>query len=337
MAAAKLVFMTAQTNRRLGAGLFQTRVALFRLAWITACAAVPAFLPAFGPLSAVGQSNAAPRTAPLTNAPAWKPLDSVSHARISRWKPIFRGVAMCEGLTKFPRLLQVRAVRIDLREPTIGFLVTPRIGNGTNAWGGRTTSEFLTEFECQVALNGSVFDVFAKKRGDPMHVEGLSLSRGDFYLSTNRWDALLIGTNHQAWIGRSSMDTHGAYNGLSGFYALLIDGKNNGGMRDRHPRSAVGISRDGRYLILMAIDGRQPGYSESASTAEAAEWIRKLGAYNALNLDGGGSTALVIEGPYGVPVELNRPSGPPPGTERRVANHLGVYAQKLPARMPVLR
>jgi hypothetical protein len=126
------------------------------------------------------------------------------------------------------------------------------------------------------------------------------------------------------------MDARGAYNGLSGFYALLIDGRNNGGMKDRHPRSAVGISRNGLYLILMAIDGRQPGYSEGASTGETAEWIRKLGAFNALNLDGGGSTALVIEGPDGAPVELNRPCGPPPGVERQVANHLGVFAQRLP-------
>jgi exopolysaccharide biosynthesis protein len=116
---------------------------------------------------------------------------------------------------------------------------------------------------------------------------------------------------------------------LSGFYALLIDGRNNGGMKDRHPRSSVGISRNGRYLILMAIDGRQAGYSDGASTGETAEWMRKLGAFNALNLDGGGSTALAIEGPDGAPVVLNRPCGPPPGLERRVANHFGVFAQRL--------
>ena len=157
------------------------------------------------------------------------------------------------------------------------------------------------------------------------------MSRGDLFASTNRWDALLISTNRHAWIARWPVDAREAYNGLSGYYALLINGRNNGGMRDRHPRSAVGISRNGRYLILMAIDGRQPGYSESASTGETAEWIRKLGAYNALNLDGGGSTALVIEGPDGAPVVLNRPCGSPPGVERRVANHLGVFAQTLAA------
>jgi exopolysaccharide biosynthesis protein len=162
-----------------------------------------------------------------------------------------------------------------------------------------------------------------------VHVEGLSLSRGDFYESSNRWDAFLVDANRRVWIDRSPADAHGAYNGLSGFYALLINGKNNGGMKDRHPRSAVGISRSGRYLFLMAIDGRQPGYSESASTGETAEWLSKLGAYNAINLDGGGSTPLVIEGPDGLAVVLNRPRDPPPGLERRVANHLGVFAQRL--------
>jgi hypothetical protein len=260
---------------------------------------------------------------------AAKPGDSVAHAKITRWKPIFRGVEMCEGHSLVPRRLQVRAVRIDLREPTIDFLVTPRIGNGTNAWAARTTSEFLSEFKCQVALNGSIFDVFAKKRGDPIHVEGLSLSRGDFYQSTNLWDALLISTNRRAWVAHSPEGAHGAWNGLSGFYALLVDGRNFGTSTKLHPRSAVGVTRNERYLILMAVDGRQPGYSESASTAETAEWMRKLGAYNALNLDGGGSTALVIEGVDGAPVVLNRPCGPPPGTERRVANHLGVFAQRL--------
>jgi len=329
MAGGKVVFMTVETDRRFKAGLFPARAALLGVVSRAACRAVPAFLLAFGAMAAVAQSNPAPRVAIATNAPTWKPVDSVAHAWISRWTPIFRGVEMCEGSSEFPRPLRVHAVRINLREPTIDFLVTPRVDGGTRAWGARTTSEFLTEFKCQVALNGSIFDVFAKKRGDPIHVEGLSLSRGDFYLSTNRWDALLIGTNRQAWIARSAMDAGGAYNGLSGFYALLINGKNNGGMKDRHPRSAVGISRNGRYLILMAIDGRQPGYSESASTGETAEWIRKLGAYNALNLDGGGSTALVIEGPDGAPVALNRPCGRPPGVERRVANHLGVFAQRL--------
>jgi hypothetical protein len=285
-------------------------------------------------LRATGQPKPTTAAGVSTNLPALKPTESVAHARISRWKPIFRGVEMCEGSSKVPRALQVHAVRINLKDPTIDFLVTPRLNDGSGAFGGRTTSEFLTEFKCQIALNASVFDVLAKKRGDPMHVEDLSLSRGDLYLSSNKWDALLISTNHRAWIARAPVDTTGAYNGFSGFYALLINGKNNGTMKNLHPRSAAGISRNGRYLILMTIDGRQPGYSEGTSTAETAEWMRKLGGYNALNLDGGGSTALVIEGEDGSPVVLSRPCGPPVGTQRRVANHLGVFAQRLASAPP---
>lgn len=255
---------------------------------------------------------------------------TVARAAITPWRPIFRGVEMCEGSTSQPRPLQVRAVRVNLREPTIDYLVTPSNGDAPKDAGARTTSEFLSEFGCQVAINGSVFDVFAKQKGDPMDIEGLSLSRGDLYSPPNKWDALLISANRRAWIARSPVDASGAFNGLSGFYALLINGKNNGTMTNRHPRSAVGVSRNGRYLILMTVDGRQPGYSEGATTAETAEWMRKLGAHNALNLDGGGSTTLVIQGPDGRPVTLNRPSGPPVGMQRRVANHLGVLARRLP-------
>ena len=261
-----------------------------------------------------------------------QPADSVAHAQLSAWSPIFRGVERLQASVDQPRPLKVQAVRVDLREPGIDFLVTPSNGAAPKDVGARTTSEFLEEFQCQVAINGSVFDVYAEHRGDPMDVLGLSLSRGQRYSPPNRWDALLIGKDRRAWIARSPVNARAAWNGLSGYYALLVDGRNNGGMADLHPRSAVGVSRDGRYLLLMAADGRQPGYSEGLTTAETAEWMRKLGAWNALNLDGGGSTALVMRDTDGKPNMLNRPSGPPIGSERRVANHLCVFARGLAGR-----
>ena len=260
-----------------------------------------------------------------------KPVDAVAHADVSHWKAIYVGLETCKALAKSPRPLQVRAVRIDLHEPTIQFLVTPSNGDMPKDCSARTTSEFLTEFKCQAAINGSAFSPIVKKSGEPQDVHGLSLSRGNLYSPANKYDALLIGRNRQARLDRAPVDASKAHNGLSGFYALLVDGKNVGTMKSRHPRSAVGISKDKQYLILMTIDGRQKGYSEGATTAETAEWIRKLGAHNALNLDGGGSTALVIQGPDGKPKRLNRPSGI---FERRVANHLGVFAQPLPKDKP---
>src|SRR5690606_24692747 len=56
----------------------------------------------------------------------------------------------------------------------------------------------------------------------------------------------------------------------------------------RHPRTMVGSSKDGKELILVTVDGRQQG-SIGMTQTEAAALMLELGAYNALNLDGGGS------------------------------------------------
>ncbi len=63
---------------------------------------------------------------------------------------------------------------------------------------------------------------------------------------------------------------------------------------DRDPRTAIGINRNGRYLYLMVVDGRQPFYSDGATFAELAELMKKQGAYFAMALDGGGSSTMVI-------------------------------------------
>ena len=269
-------------------------------------------------IAAAAARAAAPAAAP-------SPKDAVAHAKVSRWRRIFRGVHLCKASTTQPRPLQVRAVRVDLREPTTRFVVTPSNGDRPKDCDARTTSEFLAEVKCQVAINGSFFAPFAKKKGDPQDVIGLSMSRGDLYSPPNQYAVLLLSKGNKAKIAVPPIDTQGAHNALAGNIALLVDGANKGGMGPRHPRSAVGISKDGRYLLLMTTDGRQPGYSEGTTDAETAEWLRRLGAHDGLNLDGGGSTTLVAQGRDGKPVVLNRPSGK---VERRVANHLGVYAAR---------
>jgi exopolysaccharide biosynthesis protein len=80
----------------------------------------------------------------------------------------------------------------------------------------------------------------------------------------------------------------------------------------RHPRTALGWREDGT-LLLVVVDGRQPGYSEGMSLFELTELFRALSAVEALNLDGGGSTTLVVAGAV-----ANRPSDRE--GERAVAN-----------------
>ncbi|HEX6313212.1 MAG TPA: phosphodiester glycosidase family protein, partial [Gemmatimonadaceae bacterium] len=62
----------------------------------------------------------------------------------------------------------------------------------------------------------------------------------------------------------------------------------------RHPRTIVGVGAGGRRLLLITVDGRQPGHSAGTTNRESAAIALALGATQAINLDGGGSTAMVI-------------------------------------------
>jgi exopolysaccharide biosynthesis protein len=63
---------------------------------------------------------------------------------------------------------------------------------------------------------------------------------------------------------------------------------------ERHPRTAVGFTRDGRW-VLVVVDGRQPGLSIGVSLGELAILMQSLGCIDALNLDGGGSSNLYFD------------------------------------------
>lgn len=81
----------------------------------------------------------------------------------------------------------------------------------------------------------------------------------------------------------------------------------------RHPRTLAGVTKNGK-LILAVVDGRAPGQTVGASFHEAASVMRWLGARDAINLDGGGSSAMVVKGKV-----VNRPSD---GSERPVGDAL---------------
>jgi exopolysaccharide biosynthesis protein len=93
----------------------------------------------------------------------------------------------------------------------------------------------------------------------------------------------------------------------------------------RHPRTAVGMSRDGRRLWLVTVDGRQPDHSAGMSLLELGTLMRNLGAVQAINLDGGGSTAMVVRNRAGELVVVNKPSDAQ--GERAVGNALAVVRE----------
>ena len=114
---------------------------------------------------------------------------------------------------------------------------------------------------------------------------------------------------------------------------LVENGSNRGATAQvaplqRHPRTAAGVSRDGRTLVLIVADGRRPGWSIGATLPELAAMMLDAGAWNGVNLDGGGSSALWYREP-GDPTGrvLNRPSD---GRVRPAAVHLGVRLAPIP-------
>jgi exopolysaccharide biosynthesis protein len=100
------------------------------------------------------------------------------------------------------------------------------------------------------------------------------------------------------------------------------------GGQELDPRTAVGINRNGRYVYLVVVDGRQPFYSEGATFTELAQLLIDQGAYMAMSLDGGGSSTMVVEDDNGKPRILNSPIDHYiPGTERPVGTHLGIFVK----------
>lgn len=67
------------------------------------------------------------------------------------------------------------------------------------------------------------------------------------------------------------------------------------GLLDKHPRTAIGYTLD-RKVILFAVEGRHPGVAEGMTLQQVANALLSLGCHEALNLDGGGSSCLLING-----------------------------------------
>ena len=87
-----------------------------------------------------------------------------------------------------------------------------------------------------------------------------------------------------------------------------------------NPRTAVGTTRDGTHLLLVTVDGRQ-AISRGVTLTDMAGILKRYGAWNAINLDGGGSTAMAVGG-----LTVSSPEGG--GSERPVADMLLVYSDQ---------
>ena len=205
-----------------------------------------------------------------------------------------------------------------------------------------------------LAVNAGFFDMLTDPKpasavytpnyttGAPSDIRGLSLS-GQGLVSpprvvTERGDpALLIyGDGHARVTYARASDLAGVTCAVAGIGAtddhkqpgtLLVEaGRTTGATARvapniRHPRTAAGVTADGHTLILLTVDGRQPAHSVGVTLPELADLMLELGAAEAVNLDGGGSTSFYLRRADGS-VVTNQPSA---GKWRPVANHLGLW------------
>ena len=257
---------------------------------------------------------------------------------ISNWNPLFQGVDYAAGSISGVDSSAAYAVRVDLQASGIGFTTTPAGGSLNTV--SETTSQFLKSSGTQVATNANFFAPCCSTSPEEKTVIGLAVSNGTVVApptstAGNSNIALLLSKANQATITTtsSSIDLSNVYNAVAGSAIIVQKGQNIGAQSPSqgdpthaNPRTDVGISQDGKFLYLVTIDGRQPGYSVGTTIPETADLMLAFGAYTAMNLDGGGSTVLVAADGMDGSYQLNRPSG---GTERYDANALGVYALPL--------
>jgi hypothetical protein len=252
-----------------------------------------------------------------------------------------------------PRPLKIHVIEIDLSAPGLSFRVTPRSSSypGPNINGSpgetnhQTTRAFANAVGAQAAINGA----FYASSGSWANNLGLTSSNGDKYSpwelppnSDNNFDfALNVTQANQAQIvqmansiptGFETNPVVSVYNTIPGSHRIVQNGSavsitgGAGSPLTAQPRTAVGLTSGNSKLILVTVDGRQTGISEGLTLPEMASlMINTYSVTNAINLDGGGSTTMVMNF-YGDGLASQVVNVPSDGSERAVGTNFGVFA-----------
>lgn len=247
----------------------------------------------------------------------------------------FKGITLYQRTETTPRPLRINVVEIDLKAPGIHFRVTPPNGDAPAETTLQTVRDFCTEQHAQLAINASFYKTIDKKYGD---TASLTASDGVAYSEFTIFPALNLSRDNVPTIcTQAKRDQSGTrpsqgveiYNAVSGNEQILDHGKIVAEDQRLHPRTAIGFTANKSKLVIVTVDGRQKGISEGATTLEVAGFLKEYGASEAINLDGGGSTTLVIADP--TPRVVNVPVGikDEPGTERKNAANLAIFADKV--------
>lgn len=202
--------------------------------------------------------------------------------------------------------LSINLIDIDLDQAQIGLKLA------YNQTSLTQTSNFATQYHAIAAINGSFFNrengrsVVYLKEDEELVARGAS--GRDVYTENGGigWNSdfqpLIMERPKNGWenVNISNILTAGP---LLIFENALRDFRDDAFHQNRHPRTAVGITEN-NHLLLVTIDGRS-FQSYGMTLPELAQFFSELGATYALNLDGGGSSAMWIHNDVGV---VNYPS-----------------------------
>ncbi len=213
---------------------------------------------------------------------------------------------------------------LDLSDPTV-----LRSAFANNQFGENITALVSDTAEA----NGAIFAVNGDYYG--FRSSGIVIRNGVVYRDEGAREGLVFYTNGTVAVYDETQTTaaellsDGAWNTLSFGPAIVEDGAavegidqveidtniGNHSIQGEQPRTAIGVTAEGHVLIVV-VDGRDPGYSRGATLPELADILVSLGATTAYNLDGGGSSELWFDGEV-----VNQPSN---GGERATSDILYV-------------
>lgn len=189
---------------------------------------------------------------------------------------------------------------------------------GKKSFGAKTAN--MTEI---LVENGVVADI--RTNGEPFDIpeDGYVLSQNNSPLAS-----LTLGTPLELQV-TSNVDYKALKFAMGGGSIILKNGvamQTNIINKGRHPRTGIGVSQDGSKIVIITVDGRN-GYA-GLTQKEFGEIFKSFGCYNAMNLDGGGSTTMVKKTKAMDKAEIiNKPSG---GTPRAVVSGVGVFSSDNP-------
>jgi hypothetical protein len=239
-----------------------------------------------------------------------------------------------------PRRMAINAVRVDTAHPGIRFHTTGR----DSLWGQpmpdfpsmtvrtrrQTTRDFLSAsrtagMNMVVAVNAAPWlpweFPFNHQYADNL---GLAVSNGVLVCDGQSSPSFIVRDNltMEMQATPAGTDIATVAQAVSGFEFVLSNGTITGinDTANLNPRTALGLSKDRRYLYILTIDGRRSGHSDGATHYDLGQWLRDFGAWQGINMDGGGSTTLFSH-QNGTANLLNWPSS----SERANGSNLGIY------------